>query len=449
MTALARLLTLAVALTGFAGAVPATAKLFDPTIFTLDNGLQVVVLSNMRAPVVHQMVWYHVGAADEPMGKSGIAHYLEHLMFKGTKAVKPDEFAHIIALQGGEHNAFTDHDYTGYYVTVSSDRLPLVMKLEADRMQNLQFSDATAKPELQVVREERRMRTDNSPASQLHELSMAALFLNHPYRLPVIGWDAEINKLDYRDAAQFYKTWYAPNNATLIVAGAVTVDQVKKLAQQYFAGIPSHPVPVRERAAEPPHLASGRVEMVSDRVHEPNWTRYYLAPSYKTATNPQEPYAIQILAEILGASSVSRLDRALVLGEVKAASAVSASYDGEAFDMGTFTLAGTPKKGGTVAELEAAIDAQIQLILDKGVTDEEVERARTHLQESSVFARDSLSEGAQEIGRAVSIGMKIEDVESWPDRIAKVTAAEVNEAAHDVLKSENSLTSVLKPAPQS
>jgi zinc protease len=449
MIAVARLLAFGAVAAGLITSAPASAKLFDPTTFTLPNGLQVVVLSNMRAPVVHQMVWYHVGAADEPMGKSGIAHYLEHLMFKGTKSVKPDEFAHIIALQGGEHNAFTDHDYTGYYVTVSSDRLPLVMKLEADRMQNVQFSDPVAKPELQVVREERRMRTDNSPASQLRELTMAALYLNHPYRLPVIGWDGEINKLDYRDAAQFYRTWYAPNNATLIVAGAVTVEQVKKLAEQNFGPIPSRPVPARVRAIEPPHLAASRVEMVSDRVHEPSWSRHYLVPSYKSASDPAEPYAIQILAEILGASSVSRLDRALVLGENKVASGVSASYDGDAFDLGTFVLAGTPKKGGSVAELEAAIDAQVRTLLDKGVTEEEVERARTHLQESSVFARDSLSQGAQEIGRALSIGMKIEDVENWPDRIAKVTAAQVNAAAHDVLKLENSVTSILKPAPQS
>jgi zinc protease len=452
MTVFARTLALAVPLAAtslLTSIAPADARMFDPTTFTLPNGLQVVVITNMRAPVVEQMVWYHAGAADEPAGKSGIAHYLEHLMFKGTKTMKPGEFSHIVAMQGGEDNAFTTHDYTAYHETVAVDRLELMMKLEADRMANLSLTDPIAKPELQVVREERRMRIDNNPASQLGELSSASLFLNHPYRLPPIGWDAEIQRLNYHDALTFYRTWYAPNNATLVIEGAVTLDQVKPLAIKYFGPIASHPVPRRERLVEPPHLAPTRVEMTSARVHEPTWGRDYLAPSYRTSTTPEQGYAIEVLAEVLGGSAVSRLDRAMVLGDSKLAASVSAGYDADAYDLGTFALAVTPRPGVSLADIEKAVDAQIERLLKDGVTEDEVANAREHLQESAIYSRDSLGSAASIIGAALSIGRTIDDVESWPDRISKVTAAEVNAAAHTVLKDVNSVTTTLKPEPQS
>ncbi len=430
-------------------AAPVAARMFDPTTFTLSNGLQVVVITNMRAPVVEQMVWYHAGAADEPAGKSGIAHYLEHLMFKGTKTVKPTEFSHIVAMQGGEDNAFTAHDYTAYHETVAVDRLELMMKLEADRMVNLSLTDAIAKPELQVVREERRMRIDNNPAVQLNELASASLFINHPYRLPPIGWDAEIQRLNYHDALDFYHTWYAPNNATLVIEGAVTLEQVKPLAIKYFGPIASRPVPKRERLVEPPHLAPTRVEMTSARIHEPSWGRDYLAPSYRTSDKPEQGYAIEVLSEVLGGSVVSRLDKALVLGDSKLATSVSAGYDADAYDLGTFALAATPRPGVSLDQIEKAVDEEINRLLKDGVTEEEVAKAREHLQESAIYSRDTLGSAAHILGAALSIGRTIDDVESWPDRISKVTAAEVNEAAHVVLKDVNSVTTSLKPGPQS
>jgi zinc protease len=411
--------------------------------FTLENGLQVVVIPNHRAPAITQMVWYKVGGADEPRGKSGIAHFLEHLMFRGTTDVPPGQFSRLVAQNGGRDNAFTGEDYTAYYQTVAVDRLPLVMKLEADRMQNLQISDAVVLPEREVIIEERRSRIDNNPAALLTEQVHTALYLNHPYRIPTIGWEHEMAKLSTEDALAHYRSWYAPNNAVLVVAGDVTTAQVKSLAEQYYGAIPSRPVPPRGRLVEPPHVASARLELRSPRVAQANWTRSYLAPSY-TGGETKHAYALEVLAQIVGSGATSRLNRALVIDQ-KVAQAAGAFYDPGALDLATFGFYAVPRGDRPVADVEKAVEIEIQTLITKGVTSEEVERAKTRMIAEAVYARDSLSGPANIFGAALVTGRTIADVEAWPARIAAVTVDQVDDAARYVIRDATAVTSVLLP----
>jgi zinc protease len=247
----------------------AQAKVFEPETFTLDNGLEVVVVANRRAPIVTHMLWYKVGAADEPPGKSGIAHFLEHLMFKGTDTLGPGEFSDIIARNGGQENAFTSYDYTGYFQTVAKDRLDIIMKYEADRMTNLTLSDEVVLPERDVVLEERRSRIDREPGAQLGEALRAVLFLHHPYGVPVIGWEEEIRGLTSADAIDFYRRWYAPNNAVLIVAGDVDAEEVRALAETHTGSFPRARCRSvcgrRSRVRMPPGVSSWRMRGCASR----------------------------------------------------------------------------------------------------------------------------------------------------------------------------------------
>ena len=293
----------------------ARAQVFNPTQFLLGNGMQVILIEDHRAPVVHHMVWYRVGAADEQPGMSGVAHYLEHLMFKGTPNVAPGEFSKIVAREGGRDNAFTSSDYTGYFQTIARDRLELVMRMEAERMHQLAPREADAKPELQVVMEERLSRTDNNPAGLFGEQLDAAQYLNHPYGRPVIGWPAEIQRLTLNDAMAFYRSHYAPNNAILIVAGAVRPAELKALAEKYYGMIPMRPVPPRVRPQEPPQLAARRLSMTDARVAQASLRRSYLAPS-RTAGEKQHAVPLAVLAEILNGPT-GRLHKMLVQGDEK------------------------------------------------------------------------------------------------------------------------------------
>jgi zinc protease len=423
------------------------AKVFDPKTFTLANGLQVVVIPNHRAPIVIQMVWYKIGAADEPEGKSGIAHFLEHLMFKGTKTVPPGEFSKIVARNGGQDNAFTSQDYTAYFQRVAKHRLELVMRLEADRMTGLTLSDKEVLPERDVVLEERRSRTDNNPGAQLHEQSQATLYLHHPYGDPVIGWKSEIESLTTQDAMAWYRKYYTPNNAVLIIAGDVTVDEIKPLAEKYYGPIRSRPVPPRVRLTEPPHLAARRVVLKSPLVRQPSWSRTFIAPSSNTAKGG-EASALQVLAEILGGGPTSRLYRALIV-EGKVAASAGAWYSSSALDLGSFGLSGSPRPGGGVEKVEAAMAVEIKRLLADGVSEEEVARAKKSLRAGAVFVRDSLGAGPNILGRALTTGRTIADVESWPERIGAVTREQVDAAARAVLQDKKSVTSVLLPEPRS
>jgi len=297
----------------------AQARVFDPETFTLANGLQVVVIENRRAPIVTHMVWYKVGAADESAGESGNAHFLEHLMFKGTNTLGPGEFSEIIAQNGGQENAFTSYDYTAYYQTVANDRLEIVMRHEADRMANLVLTDALVLPERDVILEERRSRVDNEPGSQLRETMQAGLYLNHPYRVPVIGWEHEIRSLSTETALAFYRRWYAPNNAVLVVAGDVDADEVRRLAEKYYGKVPAGEVLERVRPTEPPQYAARRVTLENARVRQPSLSISYLAPAHNSPGG-EHAYALQVLDQILGGGATSRLYRSLVVEQGLAAS---------------------------------------------------------------------------------------------------------------------------------
>jgi len=423
---------------------PAEARVFDPETFTLDNGLQVVVVTNRRAPIVTHMIWYKVGAADEAAGESGNAHFLEHLMFKGTDKLGPGEFSHIIALNGGRENAFTSYDFTGYYQTVARDRLEIVMQHEADRMTNLRLTDEVVLPEREVVLEERRSRVDNNPGGKLREMIQASLFLNHPYRIPVIGWEHEIHELSTETALSFYRRWYAPNNAVLVVGGDITAAELRPLAEKHYGVVPARAVPERKRVAEPPQHAPRRLTLKSPQVSQPGVSISYLAPSYGSAGS-EHAYALQILDEILSGGATSRLYRGLVVEQAVAASAGS-GYRATAYDLGTFDFHASPRPGGDITELEAALRAEIARLLEGGVTEAEVAAAKRRLRAAAIFARDSLSTGPNIFGRALTTGQSVADVESWPERIEAVTVEQVDAAAHAVFLDNRSVTGLLLPA---
>ncbi len=422
---------------------PAPAAVFNPETFTLANGMQVVVITNRRAPIISHWVWYKVGAADDPAGKSGIAHFFEHLMFKGTKTLAPGEFSKIIARNGGRDNAFTAQDYTAYFQKIARDRLELVMRMEADRMVNLILGDAEVLPERQVVLEERRSRTDNDPSSQFSEQMTAAQFLAHPYGRPIIGWAHEIAELDTADALAFYRRYYAPNNAILIVAGDVTAKQLRPLAEKYFGVIPARPVPPRMRPQEPPQLAARRVTMLSPRVREPSWSRSYLAPSQNRGET-RHAYPLLVLTEIFGGGMTSRLFKSLVV-EQKLATSAGTYYDDVNVDHSRFYISATPRIGTSLEDLEAAVDAEIKRLLEGGVTADEVRRAKARSHAEAIYARDSLYRAVRAFGSALTAGISVAEVEAWPERIDAVTVEQVNAAARHVLKARGSVTGILKP----
>lgn len=436
-------LAVALLLFGLSAADPAEARVFDPASFTLDNGLRVVVVSDHRAPVVTHMVWYRVGSADEPRGVSGIAHFLEHLMFKGTDKLGPGEASKIIAKIGGNENAFTSHDYTAYYQTIAPERLATVMEIEADRMVNLKLEERHVLAERDVILEERRSRTGNSDAAKLREQVGAAKYLAYPYRIPVIGWAHEIRQLSRENAIDFYRQWYAPNNAILVVAGDVTAERVRDLAEKYYGPVPRRPVAGRDRVDEPPQLAPRRLSMQSVQVGQARWSRQYLAPSYSHGET-KHAYALQVLTEILGGGTTSRLYRGLV---VEANLAVSAGSWYGADDIGpsSFGFYGSPAAGKSVEAVEAAIDAEIAAVLANGITPDELASAVKRLTRSAIFARDSVTAPARIIGAALASGRSIEDIEAWPERIAAVTVEDVAAAARVVLRMEQSVTSTLLP----
>ncbi|WP_119679153.1 M16 family metallopeptidase [Indioceanicola profundi] len=422
---------------------PARAEIFNPETFTLANGMKVVVVTNERAPVVSHMVWYKVGSADDPPGKSGIAHVLEHLMFKGTDEIQPGEFSRTIARNGGQDNAFTSWDYTGYYQNIARDRLELVMKMESDRMTDLQLTPEIVAPEIKVVMEERNQRTENDPAARLREQLWAMLFVHHPYGTPIIGWMHEIAALDQQDALDFYKSWYAPNNAILIVSGDVTAAELKPLAESTYGKTPAGKVPERVRTTEPPTEGERRIILRDPQVQQPSWQRVWKAPSYNQGAT-EHAYALQVLETVVSGGATARLYRNLVV-EDKAAAGVSMFYSPSAYDLGTLGVSATPLPGGDVETVEKAVEAELAELLRDGVTAEEVETAKKRMVREAIFARDSLQGPAYIFGLGLTTGQTVEDVEAWPDRIAAVTVEQVNAAARAVLSQNGHVTGVLLP----
>jgi zinc protease len=389
--------------------------------FTLDNGLEVVVIPDRRAPVVTHMVWYRNGSADDPAGKSGIAHFLEHLMFKGTAKNPAGAFSKTLAALGGQENAFTSYDYTAYFQRVAKEHLAAVMDYEADRMTGLSFDDAVVAPERDVVLEERRMRVDADPGAQLSEEMTAALYLHHPYGLPVIGWEHEIADLSHADAFAYYRRFYTPDNATLVVAGDVTGDEVKALAERIYGPVaPTGASPARRRSAEPAPRAHRAVTVTDARVRQPLLYRNFIAPSYRTAENG-EAFALDVALDILGGGSTSRLYRKLV-AEREVASHMSGGYWGSMLDSGRIYVSGAPREGVTLDALETALGEAVDDFLQGGPTEAEMNRARTRLVADTIYARDSQNRLAQLYGSSLSVGASLAEIAAWDARIEAVTA---------------------------
>ena len=425
-------------------ALPARAGPFGAEAFTLENGMQVVVIPDHRAPVVTHMVWYKVGSADEEPMRSGLAHFLEHLMFKGTDEVPDGQFSYIVARNGGSENAFTSYDYTAYFQSVARDRLETVMELEADRMTGLVLSQEDIEAERQVVLEERRSRVDNDPASLFSEQMRAAQFFIHPYGWPVIGWQHEIQGLTHDDITAFYRAHYAPDNAILVVAGDVTAAALRPLAEKYYGVIPAGNVAPRARPREPPQLASRRVVMSDPRVPQASVQIGYLAPTH--ATGPAEQaYALEVLAEALSGATTSRLYRELVVEETVALSA-GAWYEGDSMDPSRFGFWIVPAPGTSAAEAEARLREKIAVLLDSGITADELQRVKDRMRADLVYARDSVSDLARWYGARLAIGLSIEEIEAWPEMIEAVTVEEVNDAARAVIVPQTEVTGVLLPA---
>jgi zinc protease len=414
----------------------------DVTSFMLGNGLQVVVVPDHRAPIVTHMIWYKVGAADETPGKSGLAHFLEHLMFKGTSKNPGDTFSQAVAAIGGEENAFTSSDYTGFYQRVPRDHLKEMMAFEADRMTGLVLSEDVVRPELNVVLEELNMRVANNPAAELDEQMDAALYLNHPYHRPVIGWHHEVEKLDRADALEFYQRFYTPNNAIVVIAGDVTPDEVRADAEAtYGKVIPRVAIGPRERPSEPEQEAPRTVTFADSRVAQPNINRYYLVPSATTA-KPGENEALEVLTSILGSGSNSRLYRSLVVDKGIALNA-GAFYSDTALDYGKFAVYGWPKPGVTLHAVEQGIDAVLTDAIQHGITADELDRAKTGLIADAVYAEDSQATLARWYGAGLATGQTVEEIRNWPDRIHAVTADAVRQAARRWLDIRRSVTGYL------
>ncbi|MFK4489669.1 M16 family metallopeptidase [Bradyrhizobium sp. USDA 336] len=414
-----------------------------PASFTLSNGMQVVVIPDRRTPVVTEMIWYKVGSADETPGKSGLAHFLEHLMFKGTAKHPAGEFSQTVLRVGGNENASTSVDYTNYYQRVPKEQLPTMMEFEADRMTGLVLKDENVLPERDVVLEEYNMRVANNPDARLNEQIMAALYLNHPYGRPVIGWHQEIEKLDREDALAFYRRFYAPNNAILVIAGDVDAAEIRPLVERNFGSIPAQPaIPARRvRPQEPEPAAPRTVTLADPRVEQPNMRRYYLVPSATTAA-AGESAALDVLAQLIGSGSNSYLYRALVVDKPLAVSA-SASYSSISLDPTQFAISAAPKPGVSFSELEQAVDGVLANVAQNPIRAEDLERVKTQLIAEAIYAQDNQAVLARWYGGALTTGLSIEDIRSWPDRIRAVTAEQVRAVAQKWLEKKRSVTGYL------
>jgi zinc protease len=414
-----------------------------PASFTLPNGLQVVVIQDHRTPVVTQMIWYKVGSADETPGKSGLAHFLEHLMFKGTASHPTGEFSQTVLRIGGNENAFTSTDYTGYFQRVPRDQLAKMMEFEADRMTGLILKDENVLPERDVVLEEYNMRVANNPEARLNEQVMAALYLNHPYGRPVIGWRQEIEKLGREDALAFYRRFYAPNNAILVIAGDVEVSDVRPLVEATFGKVAAQPaIPAqRIRPQEPEPVAPRTVTLADPHVEQPGVRRFYLVPSAATAA-PGEAAALDVLAQLMGGGANSYLYRALVVDHPLAVSA-AAAYQGTSLDSTQFSIAASPRPGVDFTTVEQAIDGVIANVAQNPARAEDLERVKTQLIAEAIYAQDNQGTLARWYGGALSTGQSIEDIRGWPDRIRAVTADQVRDAAKKWLDKKRSVTGYL------
>ncbi|MEQ1670219.1 MAG: pitrilysin family protein [Hyphomicrobium sp.] len=413
--------------------------------FSLSNGMQVIVIPDHRSPVVTHMIWYRVGAADEVRGTSGIAHFLEHLMFKSTEKIPVGEFSKIVGRLGGQDNAFTGHDATAYFQRVSKDRLPKMMEMEADRMVNLRLDEKEVLTERDVILEERRSRIENNPSAQFDEQMNAALYLNHPYGVPVIGWYHEIAKLSREDALNYYKRYYAPNNAILVVSGDVTADEVKKLADETYGKLPANPAvgAKRVRPQDPPQIVARRLELKDARAGNPSFHRYYVAPSYTTA-KPGEAEALDLMMKIAASGTTSRLYKKVVV-EAGLASSAAGDYSGSGLDSGTISIYAVAADGVPLEKVEALTDSVFADIAKNGVTAAELERAKSSYIADYVYDSDNQATLARRYGWNLAVGRTVADIEGWPAAISKVSLDDVKKAAAQYLDIRHSVTGYLVP----
>ena len=416
------------------------------TDFRLENGMQVVVIEDHRAPVVMHMVWYRAGAADEMPGVSGVAHFLEHLLFKGTETLEPGEFSATVAANGGRDNAFTSYDYTAYFQRVAADRLELMMKMESDRMVNLQLDEQDILTEREVIIEERNQRVENNPGALMREQLDAAQYLNHRYGVPIIGWRHEMERLSLDDALAYYNRFYAPNNAILIVAGDVDPDEVHELAKTYYGVLPPNPdLGPRVRPTEPPQTAARRMVFEDPRVAQPYVRRSYLAPE-RDPGDQETAAALTILAEILGGGTTSFLAEKLQF-DSQIAVYTGAWYGGTSLDDTTFDLVVVPREGVSLEAAEAAMDQSLRAFMETGVDADQLVRIKMQLRASQIYARDDVERLANRYGRALASGLTIEDVQAWPEVLQAVTEEDILKAAEMVFDLDNSVTGWLR-APQ-
>ena len=412
---------------------------------TLANGLRVIVKEDHRAPTAVHMVWYRAGAMDEKDGTSGVAHVLEHLMFKGTKTLKAGEFNKRVAEAGGRDNAFTSLDYTAYFQIVPKGALPEMMRLEADRMANLLLTPEEFASEVQVVMEERRLRTEDNPEARVYEALNAAAFTSHPYRRPIIGWMDDLQSMTWQDARDWYRAWYAPNNAYVVVAGDVDHNEVFKLAEQTYGKHKAQALPTRKPQNEPLQQGTRRVT-VKAPAQLPYILMAWKAPKLKDIDQDREPYALEVLSSLLDGNDAARFPKRLVRGE-KIAQSAGAGYDATVRGETKFILAGQPAAGKTVAELETALKAEIRRIQEEGVTEEELKRIKTQTIAAQVYKRDSLMAQAMEIGHAEASGVNWRDIDKLLDKIRGVTAEEVQAVAKKYFSDDTLTVAVLDPQP--
>lgn len=417
----------------------ATAASTGVTTFELENGMQVVVVEDHRAPVVQHMVWYRAGSADETSGTSGVAHFLEHLLFKATDTLAEGELSATVAANGGRDNAFTSFDYTAYFQRVAADRLEIMMRMEADRMRNIRLTETNIETERKVIIEERNQRTENNPRALLSEQMRAVQYHNHRYGVPIIGWMHEMETLDMEDVLGFYETYYHPNNAILVVSGDVEPDEVRRLAARYYGVIPENTdLPKRQRSAEPPQTAERRVLLRDTRVAQPYVSRSYLATE-RNSGDQHMAAALTLLADLLGGGTTSYLTEKLQF-ETQKAVYTSAFYGGVSLDDATFSVVVVPTVDVSLEEAEDAMDATLAQFLVDGVDEDRLARIKYQLRASEIYGRDNVDGIANRYGRALASGLTVEDVQSWPEVLQAVTADEIMAAARKVLVRNASVT---------
>lgn len=440
-----KLIAVAVIWTFPAGGVFAAQLPDDVAERKLDNGLRIVVKTDRRAPVVVSMVWYRIGSMDEHNGVTGVAHVLEHMMFKGTKTVPAGEFSRLIAAAGGRDNAFTSRDYTGYFQTLHKSELPLSFRLEADRMVNLVLDREEVVKELKVVMEERRWRTDDRPHSVVYERLIASALAVHPYRAPIIGWMNDLEHLTIDDIRAFYDKWYAPNNATVVVVGDVVPAEVFALAEKYFGVIPNKAIPSRKPQVEPPQLGVKRLT-VKVPAELPYVLMAYQVPRLERPAEDWEPYAFDMLESVLSGNPAARLPQTLVKTD-RVASSASASYDGVNRGPAFFYLSGAPVTGHTAAEIEAGLRREVRRIVEEGVSDDELDRVKAQAVAAKVYQRDSMFFQARQIGWIETIGFSYRDLDLFIEKLQQVTASQVQEVARKYLIDDRLTVAYLDPQP--